>query len=99
MAMALERPDRAAASGLPGCANARALCSAAADNLAAKAQLEPGLIKRAELYAQAEAQLTVANAYIPFGVPIRWSLVSRTSGFAANRWGVHPLMPLAFIPK
>ena len=56
-------------------------------------------VKRAELYAQAEAQLTVANAYIPFGVPIRWSLVSSTSGFAANRWGVHPLMPLAFIPK
>ena len=81
------------------CANARALCSAAADNLAAEAQSEPGLVKRAELYAQAEAQLTVANAYIPFGVPIRWSLVSSTSGFAANRWGVHPLMPLAFIPK
>jgi ABC-type transport system substrate-binding protein len=81
------------------CANAHALCSVAADRLVAEAQLEPGLVKRAELYAQAEAQLTVANAYIPFGVPIRWSLVSSTSGFAANRWGVHPLMPLAFVPK
>ena len=81
------------------CANARALCSVAADRLVAAAQTEPSLVKRAELYAQAEAQLTVANAYIPFGVPIRWSLVSGTSGFAANRWGVHPLMPLAFIPK
>ena len=81
------------------CANAHALCSVAADKLVAEAQAEPGLVKRAELYALAEAQLTMANAYIPFGVPIRWSLVSSTSGFAANRWGVHPLMPLAFIPK
>lgn len=81
------------------CANARALCSVAADTLVAEAQAEPGLIKRADLYAQAEAQLTMANAYIPFGMPIRWSLVSSTSGFAPNRWGVHPLMPLAFIPK
>ena len=81
------------------CANARAMCSVAADRLVAEAQAEPGLAKRAELYAQAEAQLTLANAYIPFGVPIRWSLVGSTSGFAANRWGVHPLMPLAFIPK
>ena len=81
------------------CANAKALCSVAADRLVAEAQIEPEPGKRAELYALAEAQLTVANAYIPFGVPIRWSLVSSTSGFAANRWGVHPLMPLAFIPK
>ena len=81
------------------CANARALCSVAADKLIAEAMAEPGLVKRADLYAQAEAQLTMANTYIPFGVPIRWSLVSSTSGFAANRWGVHPLMPLAFIPK
>ena len=81
------------------CAKVQALCSVAADRLATEAQTEPGLVKRAELYAQAEAQLTMANAYIPFGVPIRWSLVSNSSGFAANRWGVHPLMPLAFIPK
>ena len=81
------------------CATARGLCSVAADRLAAEARTEPGLIKRADLFAQAEAQLTLANAYIPFGVPIRWSLVSTASGFAANRWGAHPLMPLAFIPK
>ena len=81
------------------CANARAVCSAAADQLVAEAQAEPGLVKRADLYAQAEAQLTMANGYVPFGVPIRWSLVSSTSGFAPNRWGLHPLMPLAFIPK
>ena len=81
------------------CAAARGLCSVAADRLVAEARNEPGPVKRADLYAQAEAQLTLANAYIPFGVPIRWSLVSTAGGFAANRWGAHPLMPLAFVPK
>ncbi len=81
------------------CAHARGLCSLAADRLVEQAQAEPVPARRAELFAQAEAQLTVANSYIAFGVPIRWSLVSRKGGFAANRWGVHPLMPLAFIPK
>ena len=81
------------------CANAHALCSVAADKLVGAAQAEPIMAKRADLYAQAEAQLTTENAYIPFGVPIRWSLVSTSNGFSPNRWGVHPLMPLAFVPK
>lgn len=82
------------------CANARALCSASADALFAKAEAEPDPVKRADLLGDAEAQLTQANSYIPFGVPIRWSLVAGgTSGFAVNRLGVHPLMPLARLPK
>ncbi|MDP3907853.1 ABC transporter substrate-binding protein [Novosphingobium sp.] len=82
------------------CANARGPCSANADRLAADALSEPDPIKRAELYAQAEAQLTIANSFIPFGVPVRWSLVSgATTGFAPNRWNIHPLMPLAMHPK
>ena len=61
---------------------------------------EPDPVKRADLYAQAEAQLTIANSFIPFGVPVRWSLVSGTvTGFAPNRWNIHPLMPLAMRPK
>ena len=98
--------DRIARYDRPGwffnqlsCAGARALCSVAADKLVGEAQAQPDGAKRAELFAQAEAQLTTENAYIPFGVPIRWSLVGIDSGFAPNRWGVHPLMPLAFIPK
>ncbi len=82
------------------CANARALCSASADSLFAKAQAELDPAKRVDLLGDAEAQLTVANSYIPFGVPIRWSLVSGgVTAFAVNRWGVHPLMPLAMLPK
>ncbi|MFM2301705.1 MAG: hypothetical protein RLZZ84_1441 [Pseudomonadota bacterium] len=82
------------------CSPARAICSAAADRLAGQARNEPDPAKRAELYAQAEAQLTVANGYIPFGAPIRWSLVSgKASGFAVNRWNIHPLMPFALRPR
>jgi peptide/nickel transport system substrate-binding protein/oligopeptide transport system substrate-binding protein len=82
------------------CANVRILCSANADRLAGQALLEPDPAKRADLFAQAEAQLTIANSFIPFGVPIRWSLVSgQTTGFMPNPWNVHPLMPLAMLPK
>jgi peptide/nickel transport system substrate-binding protein/oligopeptide transport system substrate-binding protein len=82
------------------CANVRLLCSASADRLAGQALLEPDPAKRADLFAQAEAQLTIANSFIPFGVPIRWSLVSgETTGFMPNAWNVHPLMPLAMLPK
>lgn len=82
------------------CANARALCSVSADTLFAKAQAELDPVKHADLLEDAEVQLTQTNGYIPFGVPIRWSLVAGgTNGFAVNRWGVHPLMPLARLPK
>lgn len=82
------------------CASLPAVCSPAADRLAGEAVQEPDAAKRADLYAQAEAQLTMTNGYIPLGAPIRWSIVSGNStGFAANRRGLHPLMPLAMRPK
>ncbi len=82
------------------CANARVLCSASADRLAGLALLEADPAKRADLFAQAEAQLTIANSYIPLGVPIRWSLVSgKATGFTPNPWNIHPLLPLAMLPK
>ena len=82
------------------CANARAACSAGADRLTGLALLEADPVKRADLFAQAEAQLTIANGYIPLGVPIRWSLVSgKATGFMPNPWSVHPLLPLAMLPK
>jgi peptide/nickel transport system substrate-binding protein/oligopeptide transport system substrate-binding protein len=68
--------------------------------LFAKAQAEADPVKHADLLEDVEVQLTQANGYIPFGVPIRWSLVAGgTTGFAVNRLGVHPLMPLARLPK
>jgi ABC-type transport system substrate-binding protein len=82
------------------CGSARGLCSVAADRLSDQARDEADPAKRAELYAQAEAQLTVTNTYIPLGVPIRWSLVAgNAAGFMANRWNIHPLLPLALRGK
>lgn len=82
------------------CGASAALCSAAADRLVQQADAEPDPAKRADLLASAEAKLTIENSYIPIGVPIRWSLVSSSvTGFAPNRWAIHPLMPLAILPK
>lgn len=82
------------------CGTSPAACSPNADLTAKKALIEPDPAKRADLYADAEAQLTQANSFIPFGVPVRWSLVgSGVNGYAPNRWGLHPLMPMAMLPK
>ncbi len=82
------------------CASQPAACSPAADRLVDEALVEPDAAKRADLYAQAEAQLTMANGYIPFGAPIRWSIVAgNATGFVANRRGLHPLMPMALRPR
>lgn len=82
------------------CAAARGLCSAAADALASKAVKAPDTAARAKLLGDAEAELTRANVFIPFGAPIRWSLVrGQATGFAPNRWGVHPLMPMSVRPR
>jgi peptide/nickel transport system substrate-binding protein/oligopeptide transport system substrate-binding protein len=56
--------------------------------------------QRAALLAEAEAEITAVNGYIPIARPLRWSLVrSRVTGFAPNPWGWHPLPPLAMLPK
>ncbi len=82
------------------CANARGLCNSAADTRSGQAIAQVSGPARAALQAEAEAQLMAANTFIPFGPPIRWSLVSGdVTGFAPNRWGSHPLMPLAMRPK
>jgi peptide/nickel transport system substrate-binding protein/oligopeptide transport system substrate-binding protein len=82
------------------CVARQSICSPAADKLAAEAMAEPDPAKRAELSSQAEAQLTMANGYIPLGVPVRWSLVAGSvTGFAVNRLAAHPLMSLAMLPR
>lgn len=82
------------------CAATRGLCSSDADRMAAQAQRATDPAVRAELLADAEAELTRANVFIPFGPPIRWSLVrGDVHGFTANGWNIHPLMPMALLPK
>lgn len=82
------------------CAVPRIVCNPVADRLAAEAMAQPDPARSAELSSQAEAQLTMANGYIPLGVPVRWSLVGgAVTGFAVNRLAVHPLMSLAMLPR
>lgn len=82
------------------CVARRGLCDSGADALAASAAAVNEPRRRAEILSEAEARLTAANTFIPFGSPIRWSLVrGGVDGFAPNPWGWHPLMPLAWLPK
>lgn len=82
------------------CSLGRGMCSTDADRLSAEARRAPDGATRSALLAEAEAELTTANVYIPLGSPVRWSAVRRdVTGFTANRWAIHPLMPLAMLPK
>ena len=48
---------------------------------------------------EAERTFAATNMFIPFGAPIRWSLVrGDVEGFAENPWGIHPLFPLSRAP-
>ncbi|CCA94256.1 ABC transporter substrate-binding protein [Novosphingobium sp. PP1Y] len=76
------------------------LCSQEADARVSEALAAATPEERAALMTEAEAELTAENVYIPFGSPIRWSLVrGSVDGFATNSWGWHPLMPLAWLPR
>ena len=80
------------------CADRKGLCSEEADARVADADMAQTPQERAALLT--EAEMTGANIFIPFGTPIRWSLVrGSVNGFATNSWGWHPLMPLAWLPK
>lgn len=82
------------------CELKRGLCSSAADDRVAEANVAADPAARAALLAEAEAELTAENAFIPFGHPIRWSLVrGGIESFAANPFVFHPLPQLATIPR
>lgn len=78
----------------------RGLCSQEADLRAGRALDERDTVRRARLLGEAEAALTAANIYIPFGSPLRWALVrGNVEGFANNLWAFHPLPDMAVIPN
>ena len=78
------------------CAALAGPCSPEADALAAQARHEADPIAAARDRAEAENALAASNVFIPFGPPVRWSLVrAGLAGFAVNRPGWHPLAPLA----
>jgi peptide/nickel transport system substrate-binding protein/oligopeptide transport system substrate-binding protein len=78
------------------CQSRRAPCSPLADERMAAARASRDAAERTALLAEAEDELTRANVFIPFGQPVRWSLVrGHVTGFATNPWNIHPLMPMA----
>lgn len=82
------------------CGYRAGLCSSAIDALVTQALASSDAVEARQLFAQAEAQLTSLEAFIPFGQPIRWSLVrGNIAGFSGNRWGFHPLPALAEVPR
>ncbi len=82
------------------CKVGKGACSPEADRKVARAMKVEDPAEYAGLLAEAEAELTAANVFIPLGAPIRWSLVrGDISAFSTNRWGWHPLMPMALRPK
>lgn len=81
------------------CGISQAACSPEADALVQEAVGEADDMRRAALMAEAEALIAAENGFIPFGAPIRFSLVrGSVDGFAVNPLGVHPLSPLALPP-
>jgi len=82
------------------CSLGNGQCSDDADYLVEVALETIDAAERACLLAEAEAELTLANVYIPIGAPLRWSLVrGSVDGFAPNAFAFHPLPPLAQIPR
>jgi ABC-type transport system substrate-binding protein len=82
------------------CGLHQGICSDAADRLVAQAIATKDPAEDAALLTEAEAELTQANGYIPFGAPVRFSLIrAGVDGFSANQWAFHPLPPMAVIAR
>ncbi len=82
------------------CSLDRGLCDENVDALVEIALAETDGMARARTLAQAEAELTLANVYIPIGAPLRWSLVrGSVDAFLANPYAFHPLPEMAQIPR
>ena len=72
------------------------LCAPGADALVRQSLSERDGTARELLLVDAAAALTEREAFIPLGVPVRWSLVRGSiSNYIANPWGLHPLFPLS----
>ncbi|ABC64918.1 ABC transporter substrate-binding protein [Erythrobacter litoralis] len=81
------------------CAVAQPICSPDADVLVDQSLDAATAQEQTNLLVEAESALTAAEAYIPLGAPIRWSLVrGGLEGYSENRWGRHPLFPIATAP-
>lgn len=81
------------------CEVSQAICSEDIDFLVQLAVESPDPAEAASYLAEAEVALTAFNPFIPFGAPVRWSLVrGDIENFVENPWSVHPLFPLSRAP-
>ena len=82
------------------CSLRQGLCAPEADATVAQLAAAPTPEDRVRLLAEAEAQLTLANVYLPIGAPLRFTLVrGSVNGFVPNAFAFHPLPSLAEIPR
>jgi peptide/nickel transport system substrate-binding protein/oligopeptide transport system substrate-binding protein len=82
------------------CGAGRRVCSPIGDQRLAEARAAKDPQARAALLAEAEAEVTATNGFIPLARPLRWSMVrSSVSGFATNPLGWHPLPPFALLTR
>jgi ABC-type transport system substrate-binding protein len=76
------------------------ICSEDADRLVRESVTAADPAERAALLAEAEAELTRLNGFIPLGQPVRWSLVrAGVAGYEPNPWVFHSLPAMATIPR
>jgi len=72
------------------------ICSPEADALVLESLALKDVAAKQSLLANAHGELIAAEAFIPLGIPVRWSLVrGAVDGYQANQWGLHPLFPLS----
>ncbi len=72
------------------------LCSPTADALVANSLSLKDVAAKESALREAHNELTAAEVFIPFGAPVRWSLVrGAVEGYQPNQWGLHPLFPLS----
>ncbi|MGB3472178.1 MAG: ABC transporter substrate-binding protein [Erythrobacter sp.] len=72
------------------------LCSEEADALVRRSLDVKLLGEKERILAEAHTRLVAAEVYIPFGAPVRWSLVrGAIAAYEPNPWGLHPLFPLS----
>lgn len=82
------------------CTVRRAVCSPVGDQRLEEARVAIDPRLRAAMLAEAEAEITAANVFIPIARPLRWSMVRPSvTGFAPSPWGWHPLPPMAMLPR
>lgn len=103
----LELRDRLARYSSPrwylnqlNCTVSLGLCSEDADALVRSSIALKDTAAKQELLIEAHSILTQEEVFIPFGAPVRWSLVrGSVDGYQANPWGLHPLSALAGSPN